>query len=241
MTDPDRDAAIARYRAEPTVERRNDVVDAYRDLCTRGARKFKRAHNDRADLEQVAALGLIKAVERYRPEMQTPFQAYAWIVIVGELMHYVRDFERLVRAPRALLALERPYIRAWDAFITAYQREPTTAELAAVLGEFRETIVELRSFRRVEHISLPEPESADGPERVDLLADVTVGIALEERVALILALEELGERERTVVLGTFAAGLTQAEIGARLGVSQSHVSKLLAKALGKLGRRVAYG
>ncbi|MBV8645082.1 MAG: sigma-70 family RNA polymerase sigma factor, partial [Candidatus Eremiobacteraeota bacterium] len=84
-------------------------------------------------------------------------------------------------------------------------------------------------------------ESADGPERVDLLADVTVGVALEERVALILALEELGERERTVVLGTFAAGLTQAEIGARLGVSQSHVSKLLAKALGKLGRRVAYG
>ncbi len=93
------------YCAERTVDRRNAVVDAHRYLCSRGARKFKRAHNDRADLEQVAAVGLIKAATNYRADMQTPFQAYAWIMIVGELMHYVRDHERMVRAPRALVAL----------------------------------------------------------------------------------------------------------------------------------------
>jgi RNA polymerase sigma-B factor len=234
-----REAVIACYCAERTIERRNAVVDAHRHLCVRGARKFKRTHNDRADLEQVAALGLIKAVMNYRPEMQTPFQAYAWIMVVGELMHYVRDHERIVRTPRILLTLEKRYAHAWETFTLTHQREPSSAELAAALGVTVETIAELRGLRRVEHVPLPEPDSPDGPERVDLLADSAAGIALEERITLTLAVDELAERERTIVLGTYGAGLTQSELGERLGLSQSHVSKLLARALGKLSRRVA--
>jgi RNA polymerase sigma-B factor len=234
-----RDVVVARYCAERTVERRNAVVDAYRHLCSRGARKFKRPHNDRADLEQVAAVGLIKAAANYRPEMQTPFQAYAWIMIVGELMHYVRDHERIVRAPRSLLALERQYAAAWDAFAAKCHREPTACELAAALGVTAETVAHLRNLRRADHVPLPEPDSEDGPERIDLLADNAIGIALEERVALTLAVEELGERERTIVIGIYGAGLTQSELGARLGLSQSHISKLLTRALHKLGRCVA--
>ena len=234
-----REVLIARYCANRTVERRNAVVDAHRHLCARGAKKFKRAHNDRADLEQVAAVGLIKAAANYRAEMQTPFQAYAWIMIVGELMHYVRDHERMVRAPRTLFALEKRYIAAWDAFTVRHQREPATGEMAAALGVTIETIAELRNLRRVDHVPLPEADCDNGPERVDLLADTSLGIALEERIALAIAVDELGERERSIVLGTYAAGLTQSEIGARLGLSQSHVSKLLSRALGKLSRRVA--
>ena len=233
-----REVLVARYCADRCVERRNAVIDAYHHLCTRGARKFKRPYNDRADLEQVAALGLIKAAANYRAEMQTPFQAYAWIMVVGELMHYVRDHERLVRAPRALIALEKRYAEAWEALTKVNHREPTTAELAVALGVAVETIAELRSLRRAEHVSLPEPDSPDGPERIDLLADTSLGIALEERIALTMAVDELAERERTIVLGTYGAGLTQAELAARLGLSQSHVSKLLARALHKL-RRVA--
>ena len=229
-----REVLVSRYCAERTVERRNAVVDAHRHLCVRGARKFKRAHNDRADLEQIAAVGLIKAASNYRAEMQTPFQAYAWIMIVGELMHYVRDHERMVRAPRTLMALEKRYAAVWDAFTAANHREPTTAELAAALGVTCETVTELRNLRRLEHIPLPEPDSADGPERVDLLIDPPRGIGLDERVALTVAVDELAERERTIVLGTYGAGLTQSELAARLGMSQSHVSKLLARALDKL-------
>ena len=158
--------AIAHYCAERTVERRNAVVDAHRYLCLRGARKFKRAHNDRADLEQVAAVGLIKAATNYRADMQTPFQAYAWIMIVGELMHYVRDHERMVRAPRTLFALEKRYVAAWDAFTVRHHREPAAAEMAAALGVAIETIAELRNLRRVEHVPLPEADSDNGPERV---------------------------------------------------------------------------
>ena len=230
------DHAVAHYCAERTVERRNAVVDVHRYLCLRGARKFKRAYNDRADLEQVAAVGLIKAATNYRADMQTPFQAYAWIMIVGELMHYVRDHERMVRAPRTLFALEKRYVAAWDAFTVRHQREPATGEMAAALGVTIETIAELRNLRRVEHVPLPIADFDDGPERIDLMADTPVGVGLEERIALAMAVDALGERERSIVLGTYAAGLTQAELGARLGLSQSHVSKLLSRALDKLRR-----
>jgi RNA polymerase sigma-B factor len=229
-----REVLVTRYCDDRSLERRNAVVDAYRDLCTRGARKFKRAHNDRADLEQVAAVGLIKAAANYRPEMQTPFQAYAWIMIVGELMHHVRDHERMVRAPRSLIALEKRYAEAWEALTKTHHREPSTAELGVALGVPPETVLELRTLRRTEHVPLPEPDSPDGPERIDLLADTSIGIALEERIALTMAVDDLAERERTIVLGTYGAGLTQAELAARLGLSQSHVSKLLARALHKL-------
>jgi len=234
-----RDVLVARYCAQRTIERRNAVVDAYRHLCARGARKFKRAHNDFADLEQVAAVGLIKAAENYRAEMQTPFQAYAWIMIVGELMHHVRDHERLVRAPRALIALEKRYSDAWDTFTRAHHREPTACEIAAVLGVGTPVIAELRAMRRPEHIALPEPDARDGPERVELLADRRPGLAFDERVALSVALDDLGERERTIVLGTYGAGLTQMELAKKLGLSQSHVSKLLARALHKLRTKAA--
>jgi len=235
----ERQLLIALYCADRTVERRNAVVDAHRHLCMRGARKFKRDGNDRADLEQVAAVGLIKAAEYYRAETQTPFEAYAWIMIVGELMHYVRDYERLVRVPRPLRALEKRYRDAWDAFCAAHHREPTTLELAATLGVTVEAVVELRGLRRTDHVSLPDPAMIDGPERVELLADPRAELAIEQRVTLALALQELGERERTIVLGTYGAGLTQTELGERLGLSQSHVSKVLARALGKLGDAVA--
>ncbi len=233
-----REELVARYCRHRTVEGRNAVVDAHRHLCARGAKKFKRAHNDRADLEQVAAVGLIKAAEYYRPEMRTPFDAYAWIMIVGELMHYVRDHERIVRVPRALRALERRYVEAWGAFCATHHREPAPGELAAALGVTIETLEELRALRRGERAALPDADS-EGPEQMALLAEPCIGLQIEERVALGLALDALSERERAIVLGTYGIGLTQTELGARLGLSQSHVSKLLARALHQLGRRVA--
>lgn len=232
------DELVARYCAERTLELRNSVVDAYRYLCSRGARKFKRSHNDRADLEQVAALGLIKAATNYRSEMQTPFQAYAWIMIVGELMHYVRDHECMVRPPRSLLALEKRYAEGWDRFCSAHHREPTTTEIACALGVPLNDIVELRRLRRVSHAAV-EADGTERPDGIDLLPDPESGIGLDERITLSVAVDELGARERAIIFGTYGAGLTQTEIARRLGLSQSHVSKLLSRALARIARRVA--
>ena len=234
-----REQLLAHYCADRTIDRRNAVVDAYRDLCVRGARKFKRAGNDRADLEQVAAVGLIKAAANYRHDMQTPFTAYAWIMIVGELMHYVRDHERIVRVPRSLRTMEKRYAETWERLTSAHHREPSTGEMAAALGVRVEAIEELRALRRVDRVPLADAEPGEGTQAIDTLADHRDGVAIEERITLSVALAQLGDRERAIVVGTYGVGLTQTELGERLGLSQSHVSKVLKSALRKMSSRVA--
>lgn len=84
------DTPLSAYLADPTEFNRDALVAAHYGMCRRGARKFRRAGTDLADLEQVAVLGLLKAIRYFRTELQTPFEAYAWIMVVGELMHCPR-------------------------------------------------------------------------------------------------------------------------------------------------------
>jgi RNA polymerase sigma-B factor len=235
----DRNAVVAAFLAERSPANRDAVIAAYQYLCARGARKFRRPDSDPADLEQVAAVGLIKATDAYNAARRTPFEAYAWLMVVGELMHYVRDHERAVRVPRGLRSLERRYVVAWEEVAARTHAEPTTAQLAAALAVSPRTIEELRAMRRGNRI--PEPD-ADTPRAVfqcDALPAPSTGLPFEDRLTVRLALEALEQRERTVVLGTYAAGLSQSEIGAKIGLSQSQVSKILGRALGKLQQCVA--
>jgi RNA polymerase sigma-B factor len=204
-------------------------------LCKRGARKFRRPDSDPADLEQVAAIGLLKATESYRPERLTPFEPYAWIVMVGELMHYVRDSEQPIRVPRRIRSLDRRYAEAWEMLSADLHAEPTPRQLADALDVGVDIIEQLQSMRR----GLISEIDVRGGNRFDAVAAPPHGLALEERLLLRMAVDELNERERVIVLGTFGAGLSQAEVAARLGLSQSQVSKLLARALGKLSQLVA--
>jgi RNA polymerase sigma-B factor len=228
-------AVIDRYLADRTRAHRDAVIGAHLYLCKRGARKFRRSENDAADLEQVAAIGLVKATDAYRIERTTPFEAYAWIVIVGELMHYVRDSERAIRIPRSLRSLERHYVSAWERLAAHYHAEPTTQQLATALDVGIDVIEQLRAMR--------QSHEGDGdismPSRIDVLPASARGLAIEERLTLTIALEELDDRERAIVLGTYGAGLSQQEIALMLRLSQSQVSKLLARALGKLSKKVA--
>ena len=230
----DRFDCIDRYVADRTRANRDAVITAHLYLCRRGARKFRRAESEIADLEQIAAIGLVKAVDAYCAERTTPFEAYAWIVIVGELMHYVRDHERPIRIPRSLRALERRYVAQWEILAAVHHTEPTTAQLASALGVSCGQIEELQALRRAAPL---DPEMPSGKARKRATANA--GISLEERVTIAMAVEELPQRERTIVLGTFGRGLSQAEIAMLLGLSQSQVSKILARALGKLSAKVA--
>ena len=231
----ERQAVIDRYLADRSRANRDAVVAAHMYLCKRGARKFRRPESDPADLEQVAAIGIVKATDAYRPERTTPFEPYAWIVVVGELMHYARDSERAIRVPRWLRSLDRHYVSAWEALAAHQHAEPTAQQLAAALNVSIDVIEQLRAARRI--------HSYDGDPRhgncFDLMAASPQGISLEERLTLMIAVDELNERERTIVLGTFGAGLSQSEVASMLDLSQSQVSKLLARALGKLSQKVA--
>ena len=214
---------------------REGSISSYAYLCRRGARKFLRAGLERSDLEQVAAIGLIKAADRYDPKAETPFEAYAWLLIVGELMHYVRAHERPVRLPRSLHRLERPYFAARERFVRRWSREPSDSELAAELCLDSQTVAELRRARDAAHaVRLDDPLTAADHRTARLLAIDTPSALVDDRLLLELALDSLTHEERRVVVGTFFFGLTQAEVALELGVSAKRVSRIRAGALARM-------
>jgi len=236
----DRTAVVARFLGDRSHRNRDAVIAAYAYLCRRGAHKFRRIESDPADLEQVAAIGLIKATDMYRAERTTPFEAYAWLMIVGELMHYVRDHERAIRVPRQLRSLERRYMIAWEALAARQHAEPSVRDLAREMCVEPDVVEQLQTLRAQSHRYGDADLDARRPSlHCDALPARPAALSIEDRLTVRMAVEELSERERTVVLGTFAAGLSQAEIAVTLGLSQSQVSKILSRALGKLHRRVA--
>lgn len=236
MTAEARQMAVTRYVAEPTISNRNLVVSAHRYLCRRGARKFYRGTVERADLEQIAAIGLIKASERYSYAYQTPFEAYAWLMIVGELMHFVRDHERTIRIPRGLRSADGRYSEAYELLSARLEHEPTPRELAAEMGVSIDVVDELRALRAKARADCDRDEHH--AEFVQIPARTTEVYSIEDRLALGWALRHLSERELRIVRAIFLEERTQAEIGADLGLSQRQVSRVLARTLERLARLI---
>lgn len=223
------DAALEFWLNERTQENRDRLFAQYHYLCVRGARKFGRRGADRADLEQIAAIGLIKACDRYDARLKTPFEAFAWLFVVGELMHYVRDGERLVRAPRRLRDLDRRYQQTHDALVAQLGREPTMYEVAQRLQ---------LTLREVEEIALYRAQAV--PESLDSMEPHELGVfayTLEEREDRLVAetaLACLTDTERTIILALYAKGYSQVELSERMGYSRRHISRLHRAALRKM-------
>lgn len=210
----------------------NRLVASHQYLCRRGARKFLRSGLERCDLEQVAAIGLIKASRRYDPMTETPFEAYAWLMVIGELMHHVRDFERLVRVPRRLHDLERRYARAHDALSIRLGREPNDVEIAEHLGIVTAVVSDVRRARESSLV-----DSLDAADARPIRATDTVTV--EDRLLVDAAFAALGKLERRVIAGIYILGLTQLELARRLDVSPKRVSRAHHAALGALQRACA--
>jgi RNA polymerase sigma-B factor len=208
---------------------RDGIVAHYAYLKRRAAKKFFRPGLDRADLEQIAAIGLIKACDRYDENQQTPFEAFAWLFVVGELMHYVRDHERLIRPPRRLRNLEKRVQEASETLVFELGRTPTAGELAAQLGL---DATEMNDLQVCRERSLPQSLEALDPQTSKRCSYTLEG--REDRMLLDAALAQLTKIERTIVLAIYAAGYTQMEVARRLGYSRRHISRLHRNALTKM-------
>lgn len=224
IVDPELESLLS----DPTPANRERIFERYRYLCGRGARKFCRRSCDRADLEQIAAIGLLKACDRYDARLQTPFEAFAWLFVVGELMHYVRDQERLVRAPRRLRELDRRYQSAHDAFLVCHHREPMSWEIARELNLPVRDIDDLIMYRAR---ALPESLDALAPHEAHPCYTMD---GREDRLTAEAALACLTQTERTIILALYARGYSQIEISERLGYSRRHISRLHRAALRKM-------
>ncbi len=235
--------AVARETPDTRPPRRQGAREAtilaHRYLCRRGARRFLRAGLEWDDLEQVAAIGLVKATDRYDPRAETPFEAFAWMMIVGELGHHVRDHEYLVRPPRDLRTLERRHARAWERLAQSIDREPSDAELSRELDAAPATIRELRVVRGcAQTLDIDDPTLAPDLERHAELRR-RGEITRDDALVLRAALARLSVRERQVLHGLYWLDLSRSEIARRIGLSAKVVARLQRDALERLRRLCA--
>jgi RNA polymerase sigma-B factor len=202
------------------------------------ARNYSGPGREVEDLQQVARLGLFKAVRGFDPDHGADFAAYAVPTVHGELKRYLRDSSWMVRPPRHLQDLRTAAIKLTPELAQRLGREPRLQELAAALAENPDTVAEALNC----HGSL-RPESLDGtPEGQSLAESLAVTDGGTERIEELLmlrgAIRELEPRERQLLFYRYFQEESQRRIGERIGMTQMQVSRALARILVKLQRRV---
>lgn len=230
-----------RYRRDRDPATRDALVERFMPLARHLANRYPPGA-DRDDLQQVASLGLLKAIDRFDPDHGSAFSSFATPTILGELKRYFRDYGWTVRAPRTLQELTVRIERATEDLTAGLGRAPTAAELSELLGASVEDVLEALTCASARHpIALDHPAGdGDRTPPADTLAVEEAGFArVEQQDVIDSLLEVLSERERLVVKLRFCDELLQREIAEHLGVSQMHVSRLLARAIATLTGRTA--
>ena len=230
-------------RESPVRDMASEVlVNRYRPLVKSCVRRFQNSPEPYEDLLQVGYVGLIKAINNYDPDAGTGLAGYALPCVSGEIKRYFRDKRWQVHVKRSLQEL-RLAARAASAELTQTQgRAPSDAELAEELGISEDELREVKQAEMAFQSSSLDAPVAEEDGRASL-ADL-IG-AEDPQLEQILDMEAvwkhwegLPEREQQLLLLRFYGNMTQAEIGKHLGISQMHVSRLLAEALGYLRERL---
>ena len=222
---------------------RDQAIEAWLPLANHLAHRYSGRGEPGGDLAQTAAIGLIKAVDRFDASRGVDFAGFAIPTILGEIKRHFRDRTWNIRVPRRLQELRLSISEANSTLTQTLNRAPTVADIATHLGITEEEVLEgLEGARAYNAVSLSTPigDVDSGTELVDTLGAEDGEFELAElRVALGPALATLDEREQRILRLRFYGNLTQSEIAAKVGVSQMHVSRLLARALTKLRGQLA--
>jgi RNA polymerase sigma-B factor len=225
-----------RYRDDRDPVARERLVVRFLPLARHLARRYT-GQAERDDLEQVASLALVKAIDRFDPDRGLAFTSFAVPTILGELKRYFRDLGWSVRVPRSLKDLRLRLDSDRRALSAELGRSPTAGELADRAGATVELVVEALATDSARHAdSLDRPLSPEGDTALELLGgDHDPGYSQAEDAMLVTSLlETLPAREQVILRLRFEHELTQAEIGERLGISQMHVSRLIRKSIAQL-------
>ena len=210
-------------------------MESHLGLAHQLARRFASRGENYDDLVQVASLALIKSVERFDPDRGVEFSTFATSTVIGELKRHFRDRGWAIRAPRRVQELYLELGSATESLYQELSRPPTVRELAESIGADEEAVLEaIEAGQSYRTPSIDAPDRNDGTVS-DRLGEVDPSLAgVEDRLVLAISLADLPERERAILNLRFVDGLTQSEIAERIGLSQMHVSRLLAVSLTKL-------
>jgi RNA polymerase sigma-B factor len=220
---------------------RDRLIAGYLPLAQHIARRYVHRGEPLQDLEQVATIGLIHAVDRFDPSRGPDFLTFAVPTISGEVKRWFRDRGWAMRVPRRLKELDAAIFGVTGRLSQELGRAPRPSEIAARLDvPVADVVNGLQVREAYQCLSLDEPSGVDpvedrAPAGGEALGCLDEGVALvEDRETLLPLLESLGERERRIVLLRFFGEMTQTQIAREVGVSQMHVSRLLAATLKKL-------
>ncbi|MER5214268.1 SigB/SigF/SigG family RNA polymerase sigma factor [Streptomyces sp. NPDC002838] len=243
---PDTAVAFLRIAALPDGPERSalrqEVVRAWMPMAVRLARRFRHRGETFEDLEQVAQLGLVKAVSRFDPSRGTAFPSFAIPTILGEVKRHFRDELCGVHVPRRVQELSARARSAASECASLNGREPSVHEIAAHSGL---TEAEVRLGRRALEgfialsVDAVPGRSEDSRPLTDTLGDVEPGFdRVINREALRPLLRALSERERQILYMRFFCEMPQNRIGERFGISQMHVSRLITRTCARLRDQV---
>lgn len=222
---------------------REHVIGEYMSYARYVARRFRQRGEPAQDLEQVAYLGLVKAVDNFDPGYGTTFLTYATPIISGEIKRHFRDTTWDLHVPRRMQELSAVVRAAQQELTQELGAVPAAEDVASYLDLPLDEVVEAYEAVAAYHaasLDMPVvPAEGDGITLGDLLGDDDPGIDLViDREALKPLLEELSGREKRILLMRYFRNMSQAEMGAELGVSQMQVSRLLTQILGRLRQQL---
>ncbi len=227
------------YRRTGNRRLRDELVEEHVGLAEYLARRFSDRGESFDDLRQVALVGLLKAVERFEPDRGLRFSTFATPTIVGELKRHFRDRGWAVRVPRRVQELHLQLVKVVSSLNQELGRSPTPEEIARRTGTRVEDVLEAMEAGGVYRLASLDAALAN-EERSTLDLSARLGEedgefeGVERREELAALLSSLPPRERRIVFLRFFEGLTQSEIATEIGISQMHVSRLLAKSLDTL-------
>lgn len=223
---------------------REKLVTGYLPLAQRLAWKYRDRGVQVEDLFQVASIGLLNAVDRFKPEQGSAFLSFALPTIQGEIRRYFRDRAWSMRVPRGLKDRHLAIAKATSTLSSELNRAPRPSEIAAHLELSLDEVLEgLHAGEAYSSTSLDEHLSASsgagGYSLIDMLGEADARLEMVEyRDTLRPLLEALPERERTIVMLRFFGEMTQSQIATEIGVSQMHVSRLLTQILGRFRQQL---
>ncbi len=226
---------FVQYRATGDPAVRDELVLEHVGLARALARRYAGRGELLDDLQQVATIGLLKAVDRFDPDRGLSFTTFAVPTISGEIKRHFRDRTWAIRVPRGLQEMTLRLSVAVSALSQELGRSPTVADLAERLEVDEEAVLEAMEASRAYNASSLDASTNDqrSEGRPDDARGHTNGQfeAVEHRMMVDLLLDSLSERDRTIVVLRFFENKTQSEIAEVVGMSQMHVSRLLARAL----------
>lgn len=214
---------------------RDELITMHLPLVHHIARRYRDRGENYDDLVQVGTIGLISAIDRFEIERGLEFSTFATPTIVGEIKRHFRDRTSTIRLPRRLQELRGPIYTASEDLTGELHRSPTVREIADRVGITPEDVLEVLEAQAAFRAQSLDDEGDDERGAASTLGFEDPGMEeVEYRESLRPLLDKLPERERQIIMMRFFKNMSQSEIAEHVGISQMHVSRLLARALGEL-------